>query len=117
MLTTSNRQAGASNITHLPSNDGIDRGNELLCESADATVRDGEPLRPRDSAVSYGPDLAHSRLNVRRQSPAPKNATNSGGAHDVNEEMLAKAYRRGLRIKHGGGFAFRSLEFLLGNAR
>jgi hypothetical protein len=117
MLTTSRRQAGALNVITSPSDNSIGSVHELLCESANAAVRNGEPLRPRDDAVPDRPDLAHRRLNVGRKSPSPKNAPYSGGTHDVNEEMLAKAYRRGLRIKHGGGFAFRSLEFLFGNAR
>jgi hypothetical protein len=87
---------------------------ELLCEKIDPCIGKGTPSRPGND-TSHGPNLRHQRVDFRRQLPASDDASAHGRTHDVNDEMLAKAYRRGLRVGVGYRSSRQSLDFLFGD--
>lgn len=87
---------------------------ELLRENFQPGI--GELLlgRPSSDAGFNRPNLLHAATNPRIELPSAQNVPYAAGTHDVNDEMLAEAYRCGLRIRGLRHFACESLEFLFG---
>jgi hypothetical protein len=91
---------------------------KLRREESESIVRQpGRCGRPRDGASLDGPDLGHHVRDLGRQLPSPHEIPNTISAHNVNHEMFAKAYRRGLRVAVGKSFRANSLNFLFGSHR
>lgn len=70
--------------------------------------------RPANTGGDVGPNLPKPGRNKRRKFPAPDDVADGGGANDVNDEMLAKAYRCGLRVGRMKRKVRYSLNFLFG---
>jgi hypothetical protein len=70
--------------------------------------------RPSDNGGLDRPNLAKSGFKFRRKSPTVDDARDDPGTHDVNDEMLADAYRRGLRVKAVRRTKRYTLGFFLG---
>src|ERR1700738_2893290 len=91
--------------------------NKLVGKELDSSIVKSKRRRPRGRARSYGPYLCQVGGDNSGESPPANEAAGDDGTHDVNEKMLAEAYRRGLRV----GFISRrirhSLEFLFGCER
>lgn len=66
------------------------------------------------AADADGPYLVHTSADLGRENPTPDPVPPYDGTHDVNNEMLAKAYRRGLRVGVGKKIVRQSLDFLFG---
>ena len=114
MNRKSDEQTGALKEIHsTPHSIGDGAVKELLREEVDPRVGKGR-RRPHNNVSSHGPDLGHQRLDLRRQLPSSDEASPdaNAGTHDVNDEMLAKAYRRGLRIRFARCIQRQSLDFL-----
>lgn len=111
---TLDERAGASNETHSPPGKGVSGPKELLREQVNFRVGKGRGRGPSDATHPHGSDLAHRRLDVGGQPPTPDDALGDQRAHDVNYEMLARAYRRDLRVGIGHRSARQSLDFLFG---
>ena len=58
------------------------------------------------------PDLTKQRSDWRRKTPAANDASADDGTHDVNDEMLADCYRRGLRVWVGPRTGWRDMDWL-----
>ena len=79
-----------------------------------AVVKRPRGRRPSDIGAS-GPNLSHDVGDLGRELPAADEIPNAVGTHDVNHEMIAKAYRPGLRVGIGRSTRPNSLDFLFGS--
>ena len=70
---------------------------------------------PSDRITPDRPHLGHSASNLGRQPPALNKGPDPVGTHNVNQEMIAEAYRSGLRIGIGRSIKRKSLGFLFGS--
>src|SRR5579862_589025 len=66
------------------------------------------------AAEADGPYLDHAVPDLRRQNPTPDVLAGDDRTHDVNNEVIAEAYRRGLRIRGRHKVVRNSLDFLFG---
>ena len=98
----------------LPEKTGLAR--ELLSESIDCRVEEyPSRRRPGDRSSDNGPYLGETWGEKRRKPPSANDVASDGRTHDVNQEMLAKEYRRGLRVRGNRSFYSQSLDFLFGS--
>lgn len=86
---------------------------KLLGHMANSSVFKSLGGGPTDPGGSQGPYLAHHRLNLRGKLPATDDVPSDFGTHDVNDEMLAEEYRRGMRVRFGGRSQKRFLNFFI----
>lgn len=78
-------------------------------------VKRGVGRGPRNRTAPNRPDLGHDAGNVSRKSPSLNEGPNAVGTHDVNHEMIAEAYSRGLRIGISRSVKRKSLGFVFGS--
>ena len=78
---------------------GVNPVAEVVRDEFNVTVGHDVIGGPSDSLVRDGPNLLEHGCNFGRELPPSNDATREGGTHDVNDEMLAEAYRRGLRVR------------------
>ncbi len=90
---------------------------KLVGEEIDSRVRQSKGARPRSGACFDGPYLCKAVADLGGELPSANDAPSDPGTHDVNEKMLAKANRRGLRVHFGARRQEYSLEFLIGGKR
>lgn len=111
----SERQAGASTTPTLGSGQEsnfleVGHGEEfklLIVESA-------RGCGPSDRSPDR-PDLTHDGSDLGGQPQSPNKAPDAMKPHSVNYEVLAEAYRRGLRVGRGRSYRAKSLDFLFGS--
>lgn len=91
--------------------------DEMVGEKGEAPIRQPRKRRPKNIAAAdaNGPYLIHTAADLRRQNPAPDLASGDNGTHDVSDEILADAYRRGLRVRFWKKIRRKSLGFLFGD--
>ncbi len=90
--------------------------DKVISEKAETPVRQPQKRRPRNigAVQTDGPYLVHAAPDLDRQDPAPDLASSDNRTHDVNDEIIADAYRRGLRVRFRKKIVRRSLGFLFG---
>ncbi len=110
------RQADVSPLLKpfSPSNDFIDPIKKLIGHDFNVGLTENTGRRPRDNPILHGPDFAHHRRDVRGERPSLDDPFGQCGTHDVNDEMLAKEYGGGLRVRFGNRSRCDSLGFLFG---
>jgi hypothetical protein len=78
----------------------------------------GKPGKGRPSNIGSsdadGPYLDHASTDLGRQNPAPNVLAGNEGTHDVNDEIIAEAYRSALRVGFRKKIIRKSLGFLFG---
>jgi len=89
---------------------------ELVGEKSDAVIVEDKAgrRRPLNASELDRPDLGKPRLRLRRKFPSAHDVPADTRTHDVNEKVLAEAYRAGLRVTNGHKTRRRSLGFLFG---
>lgn len=89
---------------------------KVVGEKVQPTIRQPQRRRPPhvSSAEAVGPYLEHAPTDLRGENPPPDEVSPDAGTHDVNQEMLPKAYRRGFGIGVGRKIVRKSLGFLFG---
>lgn len=109
-------QAGAPKLlkARIASSDSIDPVEEIIGHELDVSIAKDSRRRPLDNAVFDGPNLAHHRRKSRNEFILPNDTSSDGGTHDVNDEMLAKEYRRGLRVRGGHRIVCNDLSIIIG---
>lgn len=85
---------------------------EVLRERVDKGIGEGISRRPSNGATYNRPNLHEALAHGGRDHPSSDDAAGDGGTHDVNEQMLAEQYRRGLRVSGQRSFQTQSLDFL-----
>ena len=110
------RQAGVSPLLKplLASSDSIDPSDEVVGHSHNIGVAEDAGRGPCDNAVFHGPDFTHHGCNVGKVLPSLDDPPGDGGTHDVNDQMLAEEYRRGLRVCGGHRIVSHDLGFMFG---
>jgi hypothetical protein len=88
---------------------------KVLSKKVDGGIYEDAAAGRPSHVMLDGPNLAHTGSNLHGESPAPDDGAGDGGTHDVNYEMLAKQYRRGLRIRGNRTLWSKSLDFLFGD--
>ncbi len=83
------------------SHSGVDAVKELVGDKRNVGIRESITDRPNNPGILDRPDLGHAGCDVGRQSPLPDDMSGDGGTHDVNDDMLAEEYCRGLRVRFG----------------
>src|ERR1700722_11095583 len=79
-----------------------DAAEKLVSDHINTGVGKDEPRRrPRNGIGPHRPYLDNAFLDTARQFPMSDNAAPNDGTHDVNEKVIAEAYRRGLRVTFG----------------
>ncbi len=77
---------------------GINSSEEVESQVLNGLPADDASSGPVDSPADNGPNLLHSRCGDGEKIPPLDSSGHSGGTHDVNDELLAQEYRRGLRV-------------------
>lgn len=72
--------------------------HEVVGDKSDKQVGKRVARRPTDNGRSDRPDLGKRRGDLIGVSPSAPEVSENDGTHDVNDEMLTKAYGRGLRV-------------------
>ena len=76
----------------------VHSSEEVECQILDCDAADAGGGGPIDSPADDGPDLLHRGCGGRENFPPLDGSRHCGGTHDVNDELLTKEYRRGLRV-------------------
>lgn len=92
----------------------VARPEEVLCEPMDEQIGERVSGRPSNRVGGKRPNLRKAGTDWSGDRPPSDNAAGDGGTHDVNEQMLAEQYRRGLRVCWQRSFQSQSLDFLFG---
>jgi hypothetical protein len=87
---------------------------EFVSDELDPVVSQTDSRGPRHDPVAHRPDLREASSNFRGKRPTTDDAPSGRGTHDMQDKMLAQAYRRGLRVKRSSQITRRSLEVLFG---
>ncbi len=87
---------------------------KLVGQEVDVGIVEGVAGRPGDARVFNRPDLRHQGRDAGREFPATNDSPDGERTHDVNDEMLAEEYRRGLRVRHCSRIHCDGLGFLFG---
>ena len=93
---------------------GNDPAIELIGQEFDVGVIQSVSGRPCDTRIPNRPDLRHQRRDAGRKLPEANDSSSDERTHDVNDEMLAKEYRRGLRVRFENRVRCDSLGFIFG---
>ena len=93
---------------------GDDALVELVSQELNAGVSQSAVGRPCDARLPNRPNLRHQGRDAKRELPEANDSPSDEGTHDVNDEMLAKEYRRGLRVRFGNRSRCDGLGFLFG---
>src|SRR4051812_15798044 len=88
---------------------------EIIGKKSDPRIGENVGRRPTDDAGSNGPYLIEVLSDFGGETPPPNDTPRDRRTHDMNEEMLAEADRRGLRIGLSGHRSRCSLKFLFGS--
>ena len=91
---------------------GMNAVKKLVRDKMNVGVRESITDRPGNPGLLDRPDLGHARCDFGRQFPPPNDMSGDGRTHDVNDEMLAEEYRRGLRVRFGQKIVRDDLAFL-----
>ena len=78
--------------------DGIHPSKEVEGQLFDGGPVDGHRTGPIDPSPDDRPNLSHGGRSGRKKLPALNGLTHGGGTYDVNDEVIAQEYRRGLRV-------------------
>lgn len=81
-----------------PTGDGVNQSEEVKSQLLDSGSLDSDWAGPIDPPSGDRPNLHHGGRGSRKKLPPLNRLTHGGGTHDVNDEMIAKEYRRGLRV-------------------
>ena len=72
---------------------------ELVGQEFNVGIVEGVAGRPRHARIFNRPNLRHQGRDAGRELPVTNESPGSERTHDVNDEMLAEEYRRGLRVR------------------
>ena len=87
---------------------------KVVSQETDTGISKRSIGRPFNASLLNRPDLRHEGRNIGREFPATNNAARDERGHDVNDEMLAKEYRRGLRVRSSCRGRCDGLGFIVG---
>ena len=95
--------------------DPLDSVEEMVGHELNVGIGKDAARGPADCSINNGPDLAHIRFDDWEELPSPDDTSAGCRGHDVNDEMLAEKYRRGLRIGRGYRIVADDLSFVFGD--
>ena len=108
------KKGRSSSFTALETaGNGINSSEEVEGQVLNGRSVDDASSGPVDSPADNGPDLLHSRCGGGEKIPPLDSLGHGGGTHDVNDELLAQEYRRGLRVTSLRCSARKKFGFLL----
>ena len=91
---------------------------KLLRKKIDGGIQENSiSRRPNDLSGNHGPYLGQTWGEGNGEAPSTNDAARNWRTHDMNEKMLAKEYRRGLRVCGNRTFYSQTLDFLFGRKR
>ena len=95
------------------SHNSVDSIPKVVGKQVHLGGRESAVAGPGQLSEGDGPDLLDASLDIRRVLPTLDDPAGDGRTHDVNDDMLAEEYRRGLRVGFGHSSGWRSLTFIL----
>jgi len=91
---------------------------KLLRKKIDGGVQKNSiTRRPNNPPENHWPYLGQTWGEDSGKTPSTNDAPGNRRTHDMNEKMLAKEYRRALRVCGNCTFYYKTLDFLFGGER